>query len=439
VTWGYIFRVRQWLKGSLWVLPALGALAGAGLSELMVSLEGVHLPSELTYSPSTATAVLSSIVAAMVGLTGFVVTIGVLIVQMASQTLSPRLMRLWYRDPLQKCVLALFIGTLTFSFGLLRNIGERSVPNLGVNIAGAAVAVGLVMFIVYLDRFVHRMRPVAAAALVARGGMKVFGKDIERFDNARDEELRQISSAHPAVVVRSDCGGVIQAVALKGLLAIGESSDGLVVLTRGVGDFVPRGAPLARVYCRGSAPSEKRVRGMVAIGDERTIDQDAGFALRILVDIALMALSPAVNAPTTAEQVLDYVEEFLNCVAEQELRPVAMLRAASGRGRVAIPRRTWSEYLDLGLTEIREYGETSTQTTRRLRALLDDLLASVGPAQRSEVEDQLRKLESALHESISDPKRRSYADQPDPQGIGGIVLSNGHGAGEASRASTKTA
>ena len=151
-----------------------------------------------------------------------------------------------------------------------------------------------------------------------------------------------------------------------------------------------------------------------------------------------MALSPAVNAPTTAEQVLDYVEEFLQCVAEQELRPVAILRGASERGRVAIPRRTWSEYLDLGLTEIREYGETSTQTTRRLRALLDDLLASVGPAHRTEVEAQLKKLETALHESISDPERRSYADQPDPQGIGGVVLSDGHGTAEAARASAKT-
>lgn len=137
MTWGYLFRVRQRLRGSMWVIPALGALAGVGLAELAVNLEGTHLPSELTYTPSTATAVLGGIVAAMVGLTGFVVTIGVLIVQTLSQTLSPRYMRIWYRDPLQKCVLAPFLGTLTLAFGLLRNIGEKTVPNLGVSLAGS--------------------------------------------------------------------------------------------------------------------------------------------------------------------------------------------------------------------------------------------------------------------------------------------------------------
>lgn len=84
--------------------------------------------------------VLSVLVGAMVGLLGFVVTIGVLVLQQATGTLSPRFMRLWYRDLLQKVVLAAFVGTLTFSFWLLRRVESNSVPNIGVTVAGAAAA-----------------------------------------------------------------------------------------------------------------------------------------------------------------------------------------------------------------------------------------------------------------------------------------------------------
>jgi uncharacterized membrane protein len=440
VSFGYAFRLSQRVKGSLWVLPALGAIVGAGLAELMVSIEGsVHLPAELTYTPATATAVLSGIVAAMVGLTGFVVTIGVLIVQMASQTLSPRYMRIWYRDLLQKLVLALFVGTLTLAFGLLRNIGEKSVPNLGVSIAGVSVAVGLVLFIVYLDRFVHRLRPAAVSALVGRSGQAVFRQELAVLDDARHEDLSPASEGAPSLVVCSKRGGTVQAADLKGLLALAKRSDGLIVLTRAVGDFVPDGSPLMRVYGGTSVPSEKRLRGLIAVGDERTIDQDPAFALRIIVDIALMALSPAVNAPTTAVQVIDYVEEFLQCVGVQEVHDLGVLRSDSGRGRVVIPRRTWSEYLALGVTEILEYGETSTQTTRRLRAMLDDLMASAPASHRPDLQAQLERFDTSLKETISDPERRAYASRADPQGIGGVPVHEGNGAGPgASRAVAKT-
>ena len=105
----------------------------------------------------------------MVGLTGFVVAFGVLVVQMATQTLSPRFMRLWYRDGLQKAVLGMFVGTLTFALALLRGVGPDSVPDIGVTLAALAVTVSVVLFLVYLDRFVHNLRPVAVAWARRRG------------------------------------------------------------------------------------------------------------------------------------------------------------------------------------------------------------------------------------------------------------------------------
>ena len=127
MSWGIAFRLRQQLKGSPYDLPVLGALLGPVLGQLTLWLDrSVQLPEAWSYSAATATAVLSVLVGAMVALLGFVVTIGVLVVQMATGTLSPRYMRLWYRDLLQKVVLATLAGTLTFSFSLLRHVEEIS-------------------------------------------------------------------------------------------------------------------------------------------------------------------------------------------------------------------------------------------------------------------------------------------------------------------------
>jgi hypothetical protein len=131
MSWGIVFRLRQQLKGSLYALPVLGALLGPVLGQLTLWLDGsVQLPEAWSYSAATATAVLSVLVGSMVALLGFVVTIGVLVVQMATGTLSPRYMRLWYRDLLQKVVLATLAGTLTFSFSLLRHVEDTSVPTV---------------------------------------------------------------------------------------------------------------------------------------------------------------------------------------------------------------------------------------------------------------------------------------------------------------------
>ena len=162
MSWGIVFRLRQQLKGSMYALPALGALLGPVLGQLTLWLDrSVQLPEAWSYSAATATAVLSVLVGAMVALLGFVVTIGVLVVQMATGTLSPRYMRLWYRDLLQKVVLATLAGTLTFSFSLLRHIEDNSVPDVGVTLSGVLVSASLLLLLVYLNRFTHSLRPVA--------------------------------------------------------------------------------------------------------------------------------------------------------------------------------------------------------------------------------------------------------------------------------------
>ena len=415
-SWAARFERRQRLKGSLWMIPLACALAGPPLAELTALIEEqVDLPSGWTYSEATASAVLSAIVSAMVGLTGFVVAFGVLVVQMATQTLSPRFMRLWYRDGLQKAVLGTFVGTLTFALALLRRVGPDSVPDIGVTISGLAVAASVVLFLVYLDRFIHRLRPIEVAWIVADVGGRVF---LEMQPAESTTGSRPGAGGAPSREVRSRRAGAIQAIHSDGLLAAASRHDCVLVLPHAVGDIVPHGDVVIEVYGDAPPPVE-HLGGLFVIGEERTIEQDPAFALRILVDIAIRALSPAVNDPTTAVQLLGPIEDLLLLIGESDVRGRGELRDRDGTVRVLVETRRWDDLLALALTEIREYGATSTQVTRRTRALLDRLEARVRPEHRAAVADQIAALQSSLERSVSDPAAREFAGRPDPQGIGG--------------------
>jgi uncharacterized membrane protein len=173
--WSARFRARQYIRSSLWVMPVLGGVAGVLLSWVSADIdESVTVPARWQYTQNTATTLLTTIAGAMVGLLGLVVTIGVLVVQQATSSLSPRFMRLWYSQRLQKAVLATFAGTFTFAFGnpptgkrLLRSRRRRHLVRI-------ACAGSLVMLLLYLDRFTHHLRPVAVASLVARRGQRVL-------------------------------------------------------------------------------------------------------------------------------------------------------------------------------------------------------------------------------------------------------------------------
>jgi len=223
----------------------------------------------------------------------------------------------------------------------------------------------------------------------------------------------------PALVVRMVRGGAIQAIDFRGLGKWAHAHDSLVVLRHPIGDFVSAGAALIEIY--GPAPDsdeETRLRSMVALGVERTIEQDPAFAVRIMVDIAVRALSPAVNDPTTAVQVLDHLEDLLRLVGQTDLSDRAQPLAEMDSGLV-IPVRRWADYLTLSVTEIREYGDTSIQVVRRLRAMLEELAEAVLPERRDEVLRELRRLDDAVAAKWSATVDLDLAGLADRQGIGG--------------------
>ena len=424
MTWGRRFRIREQVRGSLWIVPLIGAILGSILGVALAELDRhLDLPDYFQYSPSTASTVLTATVGAAAALTGFVITVTTLIVQMVIGNFSPRYMRLWYRDPWLKATLALLAGTLTLSLSLLQRIEPDFVPNLGISTSGVLMAVGLIMFLFFFSRCMVNLRPVAVAALVAKAGRTAFDETTQAIARSAIGIEPAESDTEPTQVVRATSAGVIQAMHLDGLVGWAREHQSHLVLTHAVGDFVETGETLVTVY-RGSGDpgaTERELGGMIALGDERTIQQDPAFAIRIMVDIALMALSPAVNAPTTATQVVGHLGETLRMIGATDLG-----RAGSAPvdepPAVVIRTPLWEDYLALGVTEIRQYGAAGIQVMRKLRATLEALREDVRAEHRAAVEKELARLESTIAAHWGESVDLDIAMIADGQGIGGPGL-----------------
>jgi uncharacterized membrane protein len=317
-------------------------------------------------------------------------------------------------------VLAVLVATLTFSFALLREIEPNFVPSIGVTIAGLLVLTGLLSFMFFLDRSLHRMRPVTVAALVGRAGRRAFEEGARGLE-ASGGELPAPGETTPRLV-QTARAGVIQAVDGRGLVRWARKHERVIYLKHPIGDFVPAGSGLVEVWGQSDDVDgdERFLCGLFALGDERTIEQDPAFALRIMVDIAIKALSAAINDPTTATQVLDHLTELLRLIGATRLEGhVRVMRDEDGAVRIVALGRRWEDYLALACTEIREYGAGAIQVQRRLRAMLEELRETVRPEHRDAVDAELERLDATVELHFGGSVDADRAALPDAQGIGG--------------------
>jgi uncharacterized membrane protein len=223
--------------------------------------------------------------------------------------------------------------------------------------------------------------------------------------------------------VRTPRPGTIQALDEWGLVRWAREHDSVVYLKHSIGDFVPSGSPFVEVWGTSHYGNgdERRLCGLFALGDERTIEQDPAFAVRIMVDIAIKALSAAINDPTTATQVLDHLTELLRLIGATPLEGRArVMRDEEGAVRIVALGRRWEDYLALACTEIREYGAGSIQVQRRLRAMLEELRETVLPEHREAVDAELERLDATVQQRFGDSVDADRAALPDAQGIGGV-------------------
>jgi uncharacterized membrane protein len=182
-----------------------------------------------------------------------------------------------------------------------------------------------------------------------------------------------------------------------------------------IGDYVREGGPL--FFIRGPWDGEQRdaITSAVNFASERTMDQDAGFGIRQLVDIGERALSPGINDPTTAVQAIDLIHGLLGKLVEREIP--SPFRDVDGTLALIFPRPDWGDYVALACDELRRAGGEQMQIQRRLRAMILDLSEAAPPERRPALVEQLQLLDQHLTEGFFGAER-ARAQTPSAKGQG---------------------
>ena len=201
------------------------------------------------------------------------------------------------------------------------------------------------------------------------------------------------------------------------LFAEAEKAEGVIEFVPQVGDFVGSGEPLFILHGGADAIDERKLRASVVLGDERTMDQDPLFALRILVDIANKALSKAINDPTTAVLAIDQLHRLLRSAGTRNLRTDQMLDRA-GKLRVIFRTPNWEDFVHLAFTEIRFYGAENMQIARRLRAMIVNLTDTLPAQDHPALRKELELLDRTIEKLYVLPEDLRLARIPDSQGLG---------------------
>ena len=214
------------------------------------------------------------------------------------------------------------------------------------------------------------------------------------------------------------------------LVALASQAGAVIELVPAVGEFVGPRAELLRVH--GGRVDHAASTALVRVADERTIEQDPAFAMRIVVDTAIRALSPAVNDPTTAVQGLDVLEVMVRELSGHDLE-ASLARDDGGDVRLVWRSPSWEDVLDLAFEEIRHYGAGSVQICRRLRAVLEDLEASTPDVRHAAIHAHLRRLDATVLDQFPEGSpERETAMAADRTGLGlAPALTVGPGRGRS--------
>jgi uncharacterized membrane protein len=412
-----VTRLRLWWDDAFWVIPLTGLLTAVVVDSIVDAADEAFADTELTLlSPSAALTLFASIGGGMITFTGFVFSVVLLIIQFGSSSYSPRTVSYFLRSRVTQSVLAIFVATSTYAFLAMISIGSAGrdtlVPLLGVLVCLLFLMASLVAFLVLIQNVAGRIRVDAllsdlgeiARRVLPRHSPGEAGRQVAVLDAAPDLEGTVVRH-------RTGTGQVVGIdVALAQRMAARSGVD--VVFQVRVGDGI---APGTRVALVAADSVDERFDRCVIVHRERSLKRDPVYALRIITDVGLRALSPAINDPTTAVRALDEVEGVLRAAAPLELGP---FRIQAGAGSIVVCGATWSDIVELAIWEVLEAGLSAPQVTRRISALLDDLLADL-PAERHAPLLRLReRLHAAVIESVN-PRDAGRWLLGDRQGIGG--------------------
>ena len=317
-------------------------------------------------------AFLSSVSSGMMAFTGIVFSLLFLLLQFGSTAYTPRIVGILGRNRVIYHAGGVFTGTFLYSLMALRGVGivgADHTEKLTIWVAFAWLIASVLMLLRLtetLTALTHTRVLYLLSETCQREIARLYGPSgasdpaAPREAMAGEGEVRPLPVEAAQIVVHDSSPRYVVNLDVARLVELARASDAVIRIPLARGDSVAAPAPLAFVHGSGAPVSESQLRDAIHLGRDREIERDPKYALRLLVDIAVHALSPGIGDPTTAVQVLDHLESLLVRLGNADL-DVGHVRDSSGSLRVVYEATAWEDYLDLAVAEIQKYGEDAPQ------------------------------------------------------------------------------
>ncbi|MDP9072193.1 MAG: DUF2254 domain-containing protein [Actinomycetota bacterium] len=411
--------LTEYIRGSLWFGPTVAVLGAVVVGVLLTHVtppEGSLLASfAFPGDAEGARGILRIVATSVITVVTLVFSLTVLTLQLASQQFSPRLLRTFLREKSNQAVLAVFLATFSYAMVVLRAVrsgsgrDEEVVPGLAVTVAFLLVLASIAAFVAFIDHIAQSLRIDTL--------LKQVEKDTRSaIDHQHPAPCRPgADGATPeppgdAVPVAAGGSGFVTALAPDALERLALHHDVVLALGPKVGEWVVEGCPLVLAWPsqddepppEGPALAEG-VNDAVTIAFERTMQQDIAYGLRQLVDVAVKALSPGVNDPTTAVHAIGHLASILCVLAQRDLSPLVR-KDEDGVVRVAVATHDLQTYLDLACRQIRLYGARDSVVAVQVLHLLRDVgRCATRDEHRRAVRNQALLVVAAAEREIMEP------------------------------------
>jgi uncharacterized membrane protein len=423
---------REALRTNLWLVPMLEVIAAVALYAGTHAIDraafrgSLTLPSWLIFgSADAARQILTTLAAAVITVVGIVFSITIVTLTLASTQFGPRMLRNFIRDRGTQFTLGTFVATFVYATLVLISIGPGAgtntfVPHLSMSVAVALVTISMGVLIYFIHHIATSIQLPQVIASIAR--------DLSQAIDAESDPDRSGLEAGPSVselvtrmeegggVVPAPASGYLQFIRHETLIGLAAEKGAVIRLHHRPGHFLVDGHPMATVWPAGAAASVSRALRRAHIsGPSRTLAQDLAFAVDQLVEIALRALSPAVNDTFTALTCIDWLGDSL-CRITMRWRPMNVHRDSHGYVRVITADVSYTRLVERAFEKIRQAGRGMPAVMiRQLEALTKILDHTTQPEQRQLLLDQAAMIYRSSAESIPEPcdladVRREYDD-----------------------------
>jgi len=416
------------LRSSFWFVPAAIVCAAVTLALALIETDSMLVqdasdswPRLFGSGADGSRGMLSTIAGSMITVAGVVFSITIVSLSLASSQYSSRVLRNFMRDRTNQTVLGVFVGIFAYCLVVLRTIRGADegafVPALAVLAAVALAFVGIAFLIFFIDHIGSSIQASRIIATVAKDTLEAVdhlfpenrGEPADELQGAASVTEQQFLGAIPARRT-----GYVQRVDVGALMDVARARQTIVRMECRVGEFVIEDTPLAAVSeVRDADPDAVRqINAACSVDQQRTVDQDAAYGIRQLVDVALKGLSPGINDTTTAIMCVDYLTAILARLARRQLETPG--RGEAGELQVIVRSPTYADFVAEAFDEIRQNAEGNVAVMRRLVHSLETLSRiTPGTARRRVLFMQVEAVREAIQRSVQSPRERgaleSYA------------------------------